>query len=221
MTGATLLGLDEFGRDHLAALGLAVAYSLIRATYTAALLIAVAGALAASVEMGASRILRGAVQTIMDGLESVPIYIWVLAGTSWAPTQGAALVALIFVLAGAPLAFNALRGVIRQIIRQPYYLAAIAMGAGPWRLARRHVLPNALPHTALLFLHIIGAAMAAYGAIGLFGFVNRTELDLGVFLLRGKEQAGFDLTPLLLTLAAYAVIFYAIRRTIQMLGQNA
>jgi hypothetical protein len=63
--------------------------------------------------------------------------------------------------------------------------------------------------------------MAAYGAIGLFGFVNRTELDLGVFLLRGKEQAGFDLTPLLLTLAAYAVIFYAIRRTIQMLGQNA
>jgi hypothetical protein len=69
------------------------------------------------------------------------------------------------------------------------------------------VLPNALPHIMPLFLHIIGAAMAAYGAIGLFGFVNRTELDLGVFLLRGKEQAGFDLTSLTLALAAYAVSF--------------
>ena len=62
--------------------------------------------------------------------------------------------------------------------------------------------------------------MAAYGAIGLFGFVNRTELDLGVFLLRGKEQAGFDLMPLLLALAAYAGIYYALRRLIRTLEQR-
>jgi hypothetical protein len=30
-----------------------------------------------------------------------------------------------------------------------------------------------------------------------------------VFLPRGKEQAGFDLTPALLALAANALIFYA------------
>ncbi len=35
-----------------------------------------------------------------------------------------------------------------------------------------------------LFLHIIGVAMAVYGMIGVFGFVNRTELDLGVCLLQ-------------------------------------
>jgi len=82
------------------------------------------------------------------------------------------------------------------------------------------VLPNAVPHVMPLFPHIIGAAMAAYGAIGLFGFVNRTELDLGVFLLRGKEQAGFDLMPLLLALAAYAGIYYALRRLIRTLEQR-
>ena len=86
-------------------------------------------------------------------------------------------------LAGAP-AFNALRGIIRQIIHQPDYLAAITMGAGQWRLSRGHVLPNSMPHTMPLLLHIIGASMAVYGVIGIFGFVNRTEFDLGVCLLQ-------------------------------------
>lgn len=69
-----------------------------------------------------------------------------------------------------------------------------------------------------MFLHIIGAAIAAYGAIGLFGL---NGAGFGVFLLRGKEQAGFELTPLLLALAANALIFYALRFAIRTFERKA
>ena len=96
--------------------------------------------------------------------------------------NGRAFVALILVLASAP-AFDALRGIIRQIIRQPNYLAAITMGAGPWRLSRGHAAELSAAHNAA-FPRIIGVSMAVYGVIGVFGFVNRTEFDLGVCLLQ-------------------------------------
>lgn len=42
-----------------------------------------------------------------------------------------------------------------------------------------------------------------------------------MFLLRGKEQAGFELTPLLLALAANALVFYALRRLIRTFERKA
>jgi peptide/nickel transport system permease protein len=212
LASVSLIGLDEFGREHLLALGLASAASIARAIYMAALLFSIAAVLAVIVEVGAHRILGRLIQVLVDGFESVPIYVWVLAAVSWAPQQGAAIATFVFVIAGVPLAFNTLRGTVRQITRQPYYHAAIALGANEWWLVRRHIIPNALPHCIPLLLHVTGAAMAVYGGVGVFGFLNRKSLDLGVFLLRGKEQASFDVTILALTLLAYVIIFLALLR---------
>jgi ABC-type dipeptide/oligopeptide/nickel transport system permease subunit len=96
-------------------------------------------------------------------------------------------------------------------MHEPYYVAAIALGASHLRLIRYHILPNAISFFAPPFFYVFGAAIAVYGAVGIFGFVNRKELDLGVFLLRGKEQAALDPTLLISAVAAYLLMFIFLR----------
>lgn len=203
----TAFGNDEFGRNHIVALLQAMALSFARGIYMAALLLLVSGALAIFMQLQRSKVVVGVLQIVVDALESVPIYLWVLGGVSWAPQYRATVTTCIFVLAGLPLLYNSLRGVIVQIMQQPYYQAAIALGANKWQLTRNHIVPNLLPHALPIIPYITGVAIAIYGGIGIFGFINRSELDLGVFLLRGKEQAGFDLTILVLTLGSYIIVF--------------
>lgn len=213
----TVLGSDEFGRNQLVALLEAVAHSLVRAAYMAVLLFVVAGALAIFVELRAGRLARLGVLIVIDALESVPIYLWVLAGVSWASQYRVAVTSAIFVIAGLPLLYGTLNGVVAEIMKRPFYQAAVALGARDLHLVRHHILPNILPHAPPLIFYVTGIALAVYGVSGVFGFISRNALDLGVFLLRGKEQAGFDGTVLALSMLAYLLVFLvlqiAIRRT--------
>jgi hypothetical protein len=59
--------------------------------------------------------------------------------------------------------------------------------------------------------------LAVYGGIGIFGYVNREELDLGVLLLRAKEQAGDNNTLLPLVVLAFVLIFLALHAGVQWL----
>ena len=68
-----------------------------------------------------------------------------------------------------------------------------------------------------LFLHIIGAAIAAYGAIGAFGLNGAGSRRVPP----ARQGAGFELTPLLLALAANALVFYALRRLIRTFERKA
>jgi peptide/nickel transport system permease protein len=212
-----LFGIDEFGRYHLAALAAASVLSVARALMMSTLLLLTAASLVVVVEVKRLRIVGSIVQMLVDALESVPIYIWVLAGIASAPRYGLLVVTAVFVLAGLPIIFNAIRGTVGLVMKEPYFMAAIALGSSDMRIIMNHIVPNTLPHCAPLFIHVLGSALAVYGGIGVFGFINRESLDLGVFLLRGKEQAGLDPMLLLLTLAAYAVIFLALQAVLSVM----
>jgi len=217
ITTSAVADVDEFGRNQVGAVAAAIVLSTLRAFLMSFLLLLLASALAIIVELRAATLVTAPVQITVDALESVPIYIWVLAGISWAPKSGAVLAVAIFVIAGLPLAFSSVRGIVRQITQQTYYQAAIALGASDWQLARNHVLPNMVPYLAPLSLHVVGAALAVYGGIGIFGFVNRQELDLGVLLLRAKEQAGHSSTLLYFVVFAFAFIFLGLQAGIHWL----
>lgn len=210
------LELDEFGRNQLVALAQATTLSISRAVTLAVLLLFVAGALAIFVEIKNKQVLRLPVQVVVDALESVPIYLWVLAGVSWSPQSRDAITACIFVVAGLPLVYNSLAGRAAQIIKTSYFRSAIALGANDWHLIRYHLVPNLLPHALPFVFYVSGVAVAIFGGVGLFGFINRSELDLGVFLLRGKEQAGYDVTVLVLAMVSYVVVFLLIQFSISM-----
>ena len=63
----------------------------------------------------------------------------------------------------------------------------------------RYIMPNATFVLGPLAVQVLGAAIAVDGAIGVLGLGNRLEHDLGVMLLRGKEN--FIVHPQLLGLA--------------------
>lgn len=201
------LATDEFGRNQLLVLAGSVATSLMRASVMAGLLFVVSLFLVIATELGANTLVRSAVQIVIDALDSVPLYVWVLAGISLMPKHPQLLTTLLFIIGGLPLLQRTVQGVVRRVLSEPYCAAAVTLGTTRSRLAWRHVLPNAVPHLRPIAIYLLGAAIAIYGGVGVFGFINRQEMDLGVMLLRGKEQAGADPTILLQAVFAYLLIF--------------
>jgi len=214
-------GIDEFGRNNGLAVLAASAMSMLRGGCMTMLVFFAASVLIAVIDIFRPRAISAFLLAVLDSIEAVPIFIWVLAGTVAAPNMGFWLTATIFMVAALPLVFTTLRGYVVDVMLQPYCEAAIVVGTDGWRLMWRHVFPNVLPYAIPLFIHVLGAAIAVYGAVGVFGFVSRDAFDLGVFLLRGREQAGFDLTVLVSTLTAYLVIYVGLRVASSRLSQRA
>jgi peptide/nickel transport system permease protein len=201
------LGVDEFGRDLLTVVLLSAGHSLAKAALVVAILLLVCVLLVHLTEIVLRGRGGGLLRVAFDALDSVPAFVWVLASVSVIPEGGQVLVGLIFIIATLPMAFSVVRGAAREVLAQPYCAAARALGTSNASMLRLHVMPNVAPYLYPLFLHLLGAALAVYGAVGVFGMVSRRDLDLGVMIMRGKEQAAFDTSLILIGVLIYAAIF--------------
>lgn len=200
-------GTDEFGRATLGVLLESIGYSLLRGLQLVVPLMLMVTLIVAASETYGWRRLSAPVRFLLDSIESVPAYLWVLAAVGSA-SQFPALagnVALAIVL--FPLAYATLKGVCTEIMRQPFITSAILSGLPRYEILRRHVLPHVVTPATALMLNLLGAAIALYGALGAFGFSNRQTLDLGTLLLRGKEQAPLDPSLLWLTLGGFCLVY--------------
>lgn len=213
-------GGDEFGRSLISTIFLAVGASLLRAMLFVIPVIAFAILLVVLADLLAMRILSRTTEVISEAIESIPIYIFVMAAAATFTYRPLTASAMAFWVASFPFAFSAIRGYVRVVLERPFLKAAIVSGCPPRALFWQHVLPHiAAPISGYLF-NLAGAAIAIYGAIGAFGFSNRQTLDLGTFLLRGRELAPIDPTLLILTAVAY-IFVYALLRSIATLVTNA
>lgn len=202
---------DEFHRSVFWTTILAAVFSTAKALLAATAVFAIGFLLVLVSEVRNSRLIGGVVRLLLDALESVPAFIWILAAVGILQKGGFITITIVFAFAALPLVYNFIVGVVKGIMSEEYYAAAIALGVGKMWLLTRHILPNALPLCVPPFFFVVGSAIAVYGAIGLFGFVNRRELDLGVFVLRGTEQASTNPTILVASLAAYISIFVLLK----------
>ena len=209
-----LSSVDEFGRNAVAAAGLSACNSLMKAGIVVGILILVSTLLVFTTEIKLRGRISVPIDAVFDSLDSVPAFLWALAAISVMPDGGNLLVGAIFIVASLPIAFNAVRGSFHEVLAQPYCEAARALGTSDYRILRLHILPNSIPLLLPMFLHLLGAALAVYGAVGIFGMVSRRDLDLGVLIMRGKEQAAFDASTLILGLFMYVVIFCVIYATL-------
>lgn len=206
-----MLSPDEYGRPLLTTAFLSVVFSASRGILTAGFVIALGLLITAIIESSDNRFSATIIRVFVDALESVPSFIWVLAAISAIGKGGFAVVTAVFAVATLPLVLGFLGDVIKTIMGQQYVFAALSMGQGRWRVFCRHVLPNTLLECWPLFFYLSGSAIAIYGAVGIFGFVNRSEMDLGVMLLRGKEMAAVDLTILVVSIICYLVLFIVMK----------
>jgi len=144
---------------------------------------------------------------LADTIDSVPQVLWILAVVVAVDEPRRLIAPLVFVLLSTPGAVRLFIGECRRQASLPYVLAARAIGVGSNRLLLRHIVPNGLATLVPFFLQIFGGALAIDGAIGILGVGNRTDLNLGTLLLRGKEQVLISPWLLSLCVLAYLAVF--------------
>ncbi|MCW8100184.1 ABC transporter permease subunit [Streptomyces tauricus] len=159
-SGAHPLGTDGLGRDVLARLGHGAASTVgtAAAVCLAGLLLALALGFLPSVAAGAS--------DIANALP--PVIVGILVAAVAGPGTGGAAWA-VALISWPPLAAHA-AALVQEIRASAFLLGQRAVGASPWWILTRHVLPSvAAPVTrhALLRLPGIALALASLGFLGL------------------------------------------------------
>lgn len=165
-----LLGTDDFGRDLLSRLLVGMRLDLMLAL--ASVLLSGAAGLAVGLLAARLRGLAGdALMRLVDLLYAFPA---ILTALMLVTVMGASTTSLVVVLAAVnlPVFVRLTRSMALSLNEQPFVEAARAAGAGPWRIALRHVLPGVLPTL------LVQAATALSGAF--FTEAALSYLGLGV-----------------------------------------
>ena len=210
ITPSAPLGYDEFSRNLLLTLVAAVLLSLLKAVVITAVVLIPALILGQAITLSAHRKLSFGLKLLVDSIEAIPPVLWVLAIFAALREPRLLLVGLAFSLITLPTAIALTVGEIERLRGEPFVEIAYSLGLSEWKIATRHLLPTATAILMPFAFQVIGAALAVDGAVGIIGLGNRTDLDLGVFLLRGKEN--FYLHPVVLcaTIVAYLLIYWGL-----------
>lgn len=198
---------SEFNRAIGLEVAVAVATSLgvaISVLVLTALLASIAGL--AVVGRGHSRLYTIA-SACADVVDSVPSVLWILAIVIVVDEPRRIAAIATFIVVCLP---SSIRVVTAECARQssaPYLLSARAIGASRLRQFFVHLAPNAASTWGPFSAQLFGNAIAIDGAIGLLGAANRSDLNLGMLLLRGKEQVMFSPWLLGLGILSYVAIF--------------
>jgi peptide/nickel transport system permease protein len=209
------MGTDEFGRDLLATAIAATGLSFAKGLALTALVLCVGLLIAEGMTVIGSQAVSGTVTMITRILESVPTVFWVVAIVVLLREARVIVAAVAFVIIVAPTAATLIAGELGRLRRQPFIESAYLMGVSEVRVLWRHVLPHAGSILMPFAIQVLGGAIAIDGAIGVLGLGSRSDLDLGVFLIRGRENFAQHPQVLWIGLAMYLAIYaylYAIAR---------
>ncbi|MSQ09019.1 MAG: ABC transporter permease [Dehalococcoidia bacterium] len=187
-----LLGTDQLGRDVLARVGAAMRGSL----WVAFAVAAISGAAGGLIGL-ASGYLGGwadvTSQRAVDALMAFPVIVLalgVVAATG--PTKTGVVIALS--VAFTPVVARVARASAISRRSAGYSEAARAMGAGPWAVVVRHVLPNALGPWVVVVSTQVGGALVAEASLSFLGVGAQGAGSLGSMLGR-EAQVYMSVSP--------------------------
>jgi len=204
---ASSMAVDEFGRNPWGTLALAILLSFGKGL-AISLVVALLAAAAAYLAVRDDR------QWIQPGLraacailESVPLVLWVVIVVVSVHGPRLWITLAAFGILVLPSVTQIFLGEFSRLRTAPFMEAARLLGIAEQRIFIAYLVPAVLPVSIPVLIQVLGNAIAIDGAIGVFGLGSRSDIDLGVFLLRGKEQ--FVTRPDLLAsaLLAYGAIY--------------
>ena len=201
------LGTDEFGRDLFATALAATGLSLLKGIAITAGTLAISIVAAELVTLRRASLPAAIARAAANIVESVPVVLWIFIVIVAVPGPRFLIVAVAFALLVLPIATHLLAGEFFRLRAAPYVEAAYHLGSGELRVLIRYILPNAAAVVVPFALQVLGAAIAVDGAIGVIGLGSRSDLDLGIFLLRGKESFFLHPQVLIVAVAAYGLLY--------------
>jgi peptide/nickel transport system permease protein len=198
------LGTDHLGRDVLARLAGGARIS-VGLTVVAVAACAVLGTAAGLLSGYVGGLVGGLVQRLVDVLVAIPTIVVGLIVAAVREPGVATLLLAVLVTGWSPFARLTHHLTVRERARE-YVEGAVALGAGPVRIAVRHVLPNALrplmAHACMRFASVL-LSIAGLSFLGLG--VQPPTPEWGVMLAEGR-QFMFSAPELVLLPAAAVVV---------------
>ncbi|GAA4863253.1 ABC transporter permease [Actinomycetospora straminea] len=115
-------------------------------------------------------------------------------------------VVLTIVVLSWPLAMRIMRAAALEATQQDYVKAARALGAGPWRIVGRHILPNTLAPVLVFATIQFGVFIGAEATLSFLGIGLRDPVvSWGVMISEAQERVA-DIPQALFFPAAFLVV---------------
>lgn len=182
-----LLGTDKFGRDVLsrALWGARVSLSVgVLAIALAATIGITVGTLAA---LGGP-VLDTLLMRVVDGLLAFPLMFLLVALSALFPGGEGMLVLMIGTISWMALS-RLVRSELMSLAQRDFVLAARGLGATPWRIVRRHLLPNAATPIAVEITLRIGDVILVEASLSFLGLgIQAPKASWGNMIADGRGE---------------------------------
>ena len=210
-TTAFPFGTDPLGRDVLSRIIYGARISLIvglASVLIGTLLGTVLGLVSGYWEGGLDQIIQRGVDTTM----AIPGIVLALAVMSILG-QSLTNIILVIALVIAPGTSRVVRGTVLAVKQHTFIDAAQALGASPWRIVARHVLPNVFAPILVIATVWLGNAIVIEAALSFLGLGTPPPTPTWGAMLSGEGRRNLETAP-------YLAIFPGVAISIVVLAFN-
>jgi ABC-type dipeptide/oligopeptide/nickel transport system ATPase component/ABC-type dipeptide/oligopeptide/nickel transport system permease subunit len=183
-SGAHPFGTDTLGHDMLALVMRGMQQSLLIA-FSVAVVAGITGVILGVVSGYFGGVVDATVMRLVDLVLTLPSIALAAFLASSFSGSGVSWVGIALVLGALMWTHVArlVRGVILSLREQPYIEAARVMGASPFRIMVRHLIPNVADHIIVSTTLLVGVAILAESGLSFIGFgVRPPDTSLGLLV---------------------------------------